>query len=399
MKLKQSPADFLVEELTNVVPTDGDFAFYRLDKTGWTTPDALAAVRRIWRIDWERMSYGGLKDRHANTTQFLTIIGGPREHLTEKGWSLQYLGQIREPYRSTDIRANRFVVVIRNLHPWQITRAESAAEDVRLCGVPNYFDDQRFGSVNADRRFVAKEMVLGRFEEALKLALAGEYEFDRAVDKKEKATLLSHWGQWPAAKAALPRGHARSLVDYLVHHPTDFRGACARLRPDLRGLYLSAYQSDLWNRQLSIWLRSQVPAADLTGVELKLGIHAVPKRVPESFASEWSSTSLPLLSARIKPVPDAAWWPSAETVLREEGFTLDQLKIKGIEHPFFSKGERMVRLTPSEFSLLPEPDDRHKGRAKLSLRFELPRGCYATMIVKRLTATKPLTPSVSPPPT
>ena len=35
---------------------------------------------------------------------------------------------------------------------------------------PNY--DQRFGSVNDGRCFVAKEMVFGRFEEALRLALA-----------------------------------------------------------------------------------------------------------------------------------------------------------------------------------------------------------------------------------
>ena len=56
-------------------------------------------------------------------------------------------------------------------------------------GVPNYFDDQRFGSV-AGGEFVAREMVRGRFEEALKLALAGEYEYDRAADKREKETLL-----------------------------------------------------------------------------------------------------------------------------------------------------------------------------------------------------------------
>src|SRR2546425_8917597 len=36
-----------------------------------------------------------------------------------------------------------------------------------------------------------------------------------------------------------------------VHHPTDFKGALERLRPELRGLYLSAYQSYLWNRMLA----------------------------------------------------------------------------------------------------------------------------------------------------
>src|SRR5438270_211844 len=47
MKLKQSPDDFVVEERTDVAPgADGAFALYRLDKVGWTTPDAVAAVRR-----------------------------------------------------------------------------------------------------------------------------------------------------------------------------------------------------------------------------------------------------------------------------------------------------------------------------------------------------------------
>jgi hypothetical protein len=49
MKVKQRPEDFFVEELTDVAPADrGDFALYRLDKRGWSTPDAMAAVRRRW---------------------------------------------------------------------------------------------------------------------------------------------------------------------------------------------------------------------------------------------------------------------------------------------------------------------------------------------------------------
>ena len=47
MKLKQSPEDFQVEELTTVVPEDkGAFAFYRMEKRGWATPDAFAAIMR-----------------------------------------------------------------------------------------------------------------------------------------------------------------------------------------------------------------------------------------------------------------------------------------------------------------------------------------------------------------
>src|SRR5581483_4866544 len=60
MKLKQQPEDFQVEELTDVAPAGaGPFALYRMTKRGWTTHDALLAVRRRWQLDQRRLSYGG----------------------------------------------------------------------------------------------------------------------------------------------------------------------------------------------------------------------------------------------------------------------------------------------------------------------------------------------------
>ena len=70
--------------------------------------------------------------------------------------------------------------------------------------------------------------------------------------------------------------------------------------------------------------------------------------------------------------------------------TLDQMKIKGIDKPFFSKGERPLSLMPQSFELQSVDDERHRGRRKIILSFELGRGSYATMIVKRLTATEPM---------
>lgn len=399
VKIKSAPEDFRVEELTDVQPGEqGEFAFYQLNKRGWNTADVLASIRQIWKIDWQRLEYGGLKDRHAVTTQYLTIYRGPKADLLHntKGWEVKHLGFVHQPFQSQSIKANRFTIVIRNLHPWQITRAESAAGDIKECGVPNYFDDQRFGSVNPVKsgrpEFVAKEMVLGRFEEALKIALAGYYEFDRATDKKEKAVLLQHWGDWPTCKTVLQKGHARSLVDYLVHHPTDFRGACERLKPEMRGLYLSVYQSDLWNRMLSTWLSTNLTSADLTGIKLRLGTFAVPKKMPDDAKKDWLIGSLPYLSARLKPldVEGQAWLPIAEKVLAEESLTLEQLKIKGMDKPFFSKGDRAMCLQPMNFEMESQPDDQNKNRMKLILRFELQSGSYATMIIKRLTATEPL---------
>ena len=387
MKLRQRPEDFRVEELTAAAGGDtGEFAFYRLDKTGWTTPDALAAVRRRWQIDFRRLSYGGLKDRHAVTSQFLTIFRGPRRNLAHERVTLTYLGQRAEPYTSADILANRFAITLRGMSDTAVSRATSALAEGERAGLPNYFDDQRFGSVSDPPEFVAKEMVFGRFERALWLALAAPYEFDRAEAKREKAALREHWGDWTALKAKLPRGHARSLVDYLVAHPADFKGAVARLRPELQGLYLSAYQSYLWNRMLAAWLTRSLAPADLAEIELKLGRVPVSVRVPEEKRAEWESLSLPLPSARLKPDPCAPWAVIVWEVLREEGLTLAELKIKGMQKPFFSKGDRAACVRPANLSHADEPDDLNAGRRKLTLRFDLPRGSYATMLVKRVTA-------------
>src|SRR5947209_19643166 len=118
MKLKQQPEDFQVEELTDVVPTgQGPFALYRMEKRGWTTADAVQALRRRWQLDQRRLSYGGLKDRHAHTVQFLTVFHGPRRRLMHHGVAVEYLGQVAAPYTSRDIKANRFRITLRALTP------------------------------------------------------------------------------------------------------------------------------------------------------------------------------------------------------------------------------------------------------------------------------------------
>jgi len=390
MKVKQQPEDFQVEELTDVTPaTTGPHAFYRLTKTGWTTPDALAAIRRRWRLDRNRVAYGGLKDRHAHTVQYLTIFRGPQRHLTHHTIRLEYLGQVPAPFSSRDIRANRFRLTLRSLGAGAVAAAEQALGEVRLEGVPNYFDDQRFGSVSAGGQFVARAMVLGRYEDALRLALAAPYAHDRAAAKKEKAILTACWGDWPTCKERLPRGHARSLVDYLVHHPDDFRGALERLHPELRGLYLSAYQSHLWNRMLARWLREQFRPDQLFPVRLRLGEVPMYRGLDEEQRTRLAELRLPLPSSRVDLDASDARLPLLESVLTEEGLQREQLKLKGFRKVFFSRGDRAALCLPSALTHETGADELNAGRRKLLLAFELPRGCYATLLIKRITVESP----------
>ena len=384
MKLKQQPDDFRVEETTEVRPGQhGPFALYRLEKRGWSTPDALAALRRRWRIEPRRVSYGGLKDRHAATVQYLTIFHGPRRNLRHHGVTVQYLGQVAAPYTSQDIRCNRFRLTLRDLRPESRPDVERRLAEVGAGGVPNYFDDQRFGSVaGAGGEFIARLLVRGRFEEALRLALVAPYEYDRREQKQEKQTLAAHWGDWERCKELLPRGHARSLVDYLRVHPGDFRGAVARLRPELRGLYLSAYQSHLWNRMLARWLRQHCRPEQLRPVTLRLGAVPFHHDLDPLRQQELADLQLPLPSARLKI---DATDPRAElvrAVLAEEGLELRELQVKGIRTLFFSRGERAALCLPRQLALHFAGDELHRGRDKLVLSFELSPGSYATLIVK-----------------
>jgi tRNA pseudouridine13 synthase len=387
MKLKQRPEDFHVEELTDVTPGDrGPFALYRLEKTGWTTPDAIQAIRRRWRVEGRDVAYGGLKDRHAHTVQYLSIFRGPRRGLRQTGITLTYLGQTPEPYSSRAIRANRFRVTVRSLSGADVERALAVVEEVRRDGVANYFDEQRFGSVGPEGVFVAAHMVRGDYEAALRHALAAAYEFDRPEQRREKEVLREFWGRWPECKERLPRGHARSLVDYLGHHPTDFRGAVEQLRPELQGIYLSAYQSDLWNRILCAWLFDWLPSEERLTVEMKMGALVMPRGLHHGRRETLLTTRIALPAARSPLDPAAPWATAAQRVLAEERLAWTDLKLRGVRKPFFTRGDRAALVVPEGLTAEAGGDDRHPGRRLLRLGFDLLRGSYATMVVKRVTA-------------
>ncbi len=404
MKIKQLPQDFHVEELTDAIlpepaallsadpvsaaaSDEALFALYRLEKTGWTTHDAVTALRRRWKVDARRVSFGGLKDRHAHTIQYLTVFRGPRRNLHHQRIAVTYLGQMGRPFSSDDIRANRFRLTLRHLTGDQVARAQKTLEEVQRDGVPNYFDDQRFGSVGSNKEFVARHMVRGDFDAALRLALAAPYEFDRAAQKKEKAILRRHWGDWAACKDRLPPGHVRKLVDDLRQHPHDLKGALDRLRPELRGLYLAAYQSFLWNRMLARWLRQHLRPEQLVDVRLKLEAVPMHHALDDAQRAALAALHLPLPSARMVLSPDDPRRPLVDAVLQEEGLTIEQMKLRGMKM-FFSRGERAALCRPAELSAEAGDDELNAGRHTLTLRFDLPRGAYATILVKRLTRSE-----------
>jgi len=388
VKLKRLPEDFQVEELTEVGPTgSGEFAFYRLSKRSLGTPEAIEAISRRWKLDRRQISFGGLKDRHAVAQQFLTIRRGPHRDLRQTNFDLEYLGQIDRPFGSSDSVGNHFQIVLRSLEGDALDRIADTLAGVCRDGLPNYFDDQRFGSLGSSGEFVARPWIAGDYEKALWLALADANPLDRPRDREEKSFLRANWGDWPACKEQL-HGSVRSrIVNLLCDRPEDFRGALTYIRPEIRSLYLAAFQSYLWNRLLAVFLEHTCGIDDLEKIEQKMGSLPCYSRLNEETRKLIHGTELPLPSARIK-LEEGPMQRLVEQSLAEGGLTLREIRVKYPRDSFFSKGWRRAAFAVESLTHQIADDELYRRRKKLTLRFDLPRGSYATILIKRIAATE-----------
>jgi len=386
MKLKCTPADFEVEEKIDLRPSSGPFGIYRLTKTSLGTPEAIDAILQKWNLARWQVGYAGLKDKHALTRQFLTIKAGPRQGMRQTNLELEYLGQVREPIHAKDIRANAFAVVLRDMPPAEVASAAASMDQIGQFGLPNYFDDQRFGSLGKSGEFIARPWCLGDYERALWLALADPNVHDSPEESDQKRIVRELWGRWPECKAALARSHRRSVITFLADKPDrpDFKRALALIRQDLRSIYLAAFQSDLWNGMLSALLRKVCPAENL--VSRKIGKRDLPffASLNDEAKSLLKETALPLPSARLH-LEEGPVKQLVEEVAAAEGLELRQIRLKFPRDTFFSKGDRPAVFFPAGVTHEVASDDFYRGKQKMTLRFELPRGAYATILVKRVT--------------
>jgi tRNA pseudouridine13 synthase len=149
-------------------------------------------------------------------------------------------------------------------------------------------------------------------------------------------------------------------------------------------LYFSAFQSHLWNLILARWLEAQAEPGELVPVDLKLGTFPIPRGMEPRRVEALGRTSLPLPSAR-SPLPQGPLGGVIEGVLDSFHLGWKDLRIKHLKDIFFSKGSRPCLFFPKEVRAETEADALHPGRRALRLRFELPKGSYATILVKRIT--------------
>ncbi len=375
MRIKERPEDFVVYEVADIAPEGkGDYALYRLVKRGATTWDVIGDLARRLRLKADQIQYGGLKDRHAVSYQFLTIKHGPKRDLEGRNYRLEYLGQTTRQMSKARLKGNHFRILVRGVS------AQGLEEEIRLVaryGVVNYFDDQRFGSAKHGQGFALREIILGNYERALYLLLVegSQYEMKRTAEFRR--CLRKNWPHFKACLELAPSPWERRLLEFLsAHRPSKrtFKRALSLVDKEYLLMLCHAYQAYIWNETVKLYLRSL--GLELFSVPYLLGEHLFYREVPEKIWPELSEQKIPLPSPRLKL--DERIKTLMEKVLEKEGIpSLAKFRtlIKGA---MFKTYPREVVVVPQDLRFEPVEEEG------VRLEFFLPKGSYATVLLKRL---------------
>jgi tRNA pseudouridine13 synthase len=390
VRYKVRPEDFVVEERARLhLAPAGDFAIYRVRKRGVTTLSVQAQMARALGVPQADVVFPALKDKEAVTVQHAAVRADGPERLDGKGFEARLLGRSPRPLSPGDIFANCFTLVLRDLAA-AAARIQERAAQVAQSGLPNYFDEQRFGSLAPGENHIGKRILQRDAEGALRAYLTHPFVGDPTPVRKFKIFAAAHWGDWDALFEAAPRpSNFRSVLTYLRDHPTDDpseralhdRKALNLITRRLLSIYLSAYQSLLWNRVAGRYLEAVIGDV-LRGVEIagaQLPLYDELPQIDRDLA-------IPLPNHRAS-YADPNLAAIVAQVLKEEGLGLDDLKARILKRAYLPKGKRALLLFPEEVSCSPpEEDDRFPKRQKMVVSFTLPRGSYATLVLKALAA-------------
>ena len=148
-RIRVHPEDFLVDEMPSYLPEGGGSHHYvRVRKTGLTTRDLVRALEDAG-VDAKRVGVAGLKDKHAVTTQWLSVPNRDADALRAledfDGVEVLERSRHRNKLGMGHLRGNRFTIRIRDAEPEALERARLAIARLDQVGAPNFFGPQRFG--------------------------------------------------------------------------------------------------------------------------------------------------------------------------------------------------------------------------------------------------------------
>jgi tRNA pseudouridine13 synthase len=322
-----------------------------------------------------------LKDKSAITIQYASVRKQGPEELHGRGFVARRVGWGPRALRPKDLDGNNFTVVIRDLTESDARAFGPTLQQLETHGLPNYFDDQRFGSLTREG-FIGKEILKRDAEQVVRMYLAEPMVGDPREIRQFKRLVSAHWGEWGFLLHQAPRpSNFRSVITYLKDHPHEYRKAANLIQDRLLSIYLSAYQSWVWNLIVGSYLEQTL--APVARIRVMRAEFPVPEPDEALELLKDVHVELPRLTARYEGPFEAV----ATEIFEQEQLELREFKARILRRVYLTKGERPVAFAPSGVSSQPpEPDTEHPGSWQVQVDFGLDAGQYATLVLKSTAA-------------
>jgi tRNA pseudouridine13 synthase len=394
--IKSRPEDFLVEELPLYEASgSGDHTYALIEKRGIGTREALDRLARALNVSRRDIGLAGLKDAQSVARQWVSVEHIPPErldHLSLPDVRVLQTTRHTNKLKPGHLRGNRFIVRLRKLAsplPQAAQIAEQVLSILSRRGVPNYFGPQRFGN-HQDNHLLGKA-VARNDAAAFADLLLGHPREDLDSPAVFEARRLYDEGRYEEAVQAWP-GHffdQRRALRALGGGKGNKKKVFYTIDKHLKGLFVSAYQSDLFNRVLA----ARMPDIDklLLGDMAYLHVNGACFRVeqpeveqPRCDRFEISPTG-PLLGGRTTRLTGPAG--AIENPILD-GENLNEDDFRQMRHRGARGGRRPLRFQPRNAALTSGTDDLGPY---LELAFELDAGCYATALTAEITKDRTAT--------
>ncbi len=356
--LKGEPEDFIVEEITpagiilevgksqEFPEGSGDYTHFTLEKKNWDTMRAVKEVARACRVSHSRIKFAGTKDRRCISAQRMSMWKVPAETLSKvriKDITLRDFCLSSEPVNLGESSGNRFTVNINGVGKDADKKTEKIVKELDG-SIPNFFGAQRFG-IRMNNHVVGKHILKGQFKEAVMSNLCdvgGEPE--EAARAREE---LRKTEDFKTAFHTFPDylGFEKSVLNHLIQKPTDFVGALRVVPKKLRLMFVHSYQGYIFNEALSEYIEKGERPKELPMVGYDIELDEVTKRILEREGMRKEDFKIP---------------------------SMPEMSMKGEMRDAFVefKGFEIVGF--------------NEGEANLRVRFSLPPGAYATMLLREL---------------
>ncbi len=401
-QIRQRPEDFIVNELYNEHrDSDGRYQLVRVTKTDTETHHLVRDLSRRLRISQRRISWAGTKDKRAITTQRMSLDSINLEAPLNVGNAIvEPIGRSDRPISLGDLEGNDFSITIRTVEGAQddIERAVASIideiHDAR--GVPNFFGIQRFGSIRPVNHLVGRALVEGDVEQAV-MTYIGKPFPDEPEDVKEARQLISDTHDFKEGLQRMPvrLRFERAMLNHLAKRHTDFDGALGVLSMNLQKLFVHSFQSYLFNLMVSSRLARGFPLTsgfdgDRVWIPDKERVKTVvPKNmkdVNQGLAAGRISVQMPVPGYETE-LSDGVIGQIEREVLVSEGVDLDAFKIDNCPR-LASKGVMRNIALPADIGFTIAPDELTNDQVKVELRFFIPKGGYATAVLREIMKTR-----------